>query len=183
MLLKGTEPKANKGKRANTLFPLFLIVALFILVIPRPAVLWIENIDRKDGKERAVFFLKEKEEFVIAYTHSVDLLPVYETFYSQDDSIYLKETRFYNFGAGMGLLEGRGRYIEEDGMLKIVDLHEQLDFFLLRTGLIADQHLVYREARYSLTARFGEDARLLFQIKSIPLYRALFEVYFTGRYP
>ena len=178
---KGTELKAEKGKRVVALFPFFLILTLLILAFIRPTVLWIEEIDRDDHTGRAVFFLNSGEEFAISYTHSVDLLPVVEIYYSDGESIYLKETHFRNFGAGMGLLEGRGRYIEEEELLKIVDIDEKLDSFILRVGLIADQHLLYRGSEYVLAGFFSEDARLLLQVKKIPLYKALIEGAFSSK--
>ncbi len=178
---KGIGLKAEKGKRVVALFPFFLILTLVTLTLIRPTVLWIEESDGDGHTGRAVFFLNPGEEFAISYTHSVDLLPVVEIYYSDGESIYLKETHFRNFGAGMGLLEGRGRYVEEEGLLKIVGIDEKLDSFILRVGLIADQRLLYRGSEYVLAGFFGEDARLLFQVKKIPLYKALAEDAFSGK--
>ncbi len=118
--------------------------------------------------------LKEGEEFTIVYTHSVDLLPVYEIFYIDKGSIYLKETHFYNFGAGMGLLEGRGEYKEEDGILKITNINERIEPFILRTGPVARHRLLYRDREISFIAHFDHHKPLELKVETYNIIKYAF---------
>lgn len=104
------------------------------------------------------------EGFSLLYTHSVDLLPVAEQFFNDGGDIVLAETWFDNFGAGMGLTPGRGRYVESGLRLGIVAIDEVIDPFLLRTGPISDHRLYHRGGSYALREIFGSQPRLLLRI-------------------
>jgi hypothetical protein len=73
--------------------------------------------------------------FVLRYTHSVDLTPVFEVFRPvKDRGILLVETYFRMFGAGMGHWEGHGVVVEEEGWIRIKDIDRMLGSFFLRVG-------------------------------------------------
>ncbi len=179
MLMQGATSSSKKRKRAifALFFFCFSIICFFLLTTKVVQFLYVD--DLKQEAVRVILPLRDGEEFTIKYIHSVDLLPVYEIYYARDQQIYLKETHFYNFGAGMGLLEGRGSYMEENDLLKIVGIDEKIGYFVLRTGRIADQRLIHRENVYALTDYFDQDARLLFEIKKVSGLDAL--RYYLGR--
>lgn len=164
-------PKRRKRKILFLFLLLFFLAGLIALSSLKFQYLVIE--DSCFDHEPLFLPLGEGEAFVIKYTHSVDLLPVYEIYRAREGYIWLEETHFMNFGAGMGLLEDRGRYIEEDGMLKIIDIDEIIDPFILRTGAVADHRLGHRDRQYSLTGYFGNSARLVFQIRSLSGWEVL----------
>ena len=168
-----TTLKENKRKRVIlSLFLLFFIIFLiYLFMVLQFQFLYIK--DLRESEVTALFPLREEEEFTIRYTHSVDLLPIYEIYFSKDKHIYLRETHFYNFGAGMGLLEERGTYIEKNGMLKIRDINEKIEPFILRTGKVAKHQLLYREINFPLATYFGPDAKLNFELRNISVWTAL----------
>ncbi len=137
----------------------FLIAIMLYLVNNSYHYLVIENLEQ--AGEKYYLPVQEEEEFTIKYIHSVDLLPVYEIYSHHRGNIQLKETHFYNFGAGMGLLKDRGVYVEEGDLLKIIEINEQVEPFVLRTGEVPNQILMHRGKNYMLAEHFGNDARLL----------------------
>lgn len=170
--------KENRRKRG--FFPLFLLslsLGLAGTVLLASMQINFLYISPMHNGETVLFFpLVEGEEFMISYTHSVDLLPVREIYTITGENIYLKETHFHNFGAGLGLLEGRGNYLEEDGLLKVVEINEKIDPFILRTGIIADHHLCYRDRIFALNECFGAYNRLVFTAgrkQGLPLLKEL----------
>jgi hypothetical protein len=169
MMLKKTSKKKNSGKRKRAFLFLFLLPFWLFTAPVNPYYLKETQLlsieDTQNPQKSAVFPLEEGEEFIIQYTHSVDLLPVREIFFCWDGDIYLRETIFSNFGAGMGLLEERGIYLEEEGMLKISAINEKVDPFVLRIGYIADHTLFYRGREHSLVNLFGDQSRLALEIK------------------
>ncbi len=173
---------AKKRKRAVLLLFLFTFfaLALIILIAGRPfQYLVIKEMEPGGGK----YYLpvREEEEFTIKYIHSVDLLPVYETYRCKNGAIELKETYFYNFGAGMGLLKGRGTYVEEGDLLGIIDINEVVDPFVLRTGEVSNHKLLHRDRSYLLAEHFGGKARLVFQIERLSGLDVLTEVLLQDR--
>jgi hypothetical protein len=168
-MLRKISIKKYSGKRKRAFLFLFLLPFWLFTVPVNPYFLNGSQLlsveDTQNFHKRAVFPLEEGEEFIIQYTHSVDLLPVREIFFCWEGSIYLRETIFSNFGAGMGLLDGRGVYLEEDGMLKISAINEKVDPFVLRVGHTADHTLYYRGRQHSLVNLFGDQSRLALEIK------------------
>lgn len=156
--------KVNKRKRVLlSLFLFSLITFLIFLIIVMP-LQYLKIEDLNNVEVNAVFPVREGEVFTIKYTHSVELLPVYETYLIKERQIWLQETRFYSFGAGMGLLEGRGVYLEQNGMMKIRDLSEIIEPLILRTGELSKHQFIYRDQSYALTDIFGTEARLIFEV-------------------
>ncbi len=139
----------------------FLIAIMLYLVNNSYHCLVIEDLGQTS--EKYYLPLQEDEEFTIRYIHSVDLLPVYEIYSLYKGNIQLNETHFYNFGAGMGLLKDRGVYVEEGDLLKIIEINEQVEPFVLRTGEVPNQMLMHRGKNYMLAQHFGSNVRLLLQ--------------------
>lgn len=154
-------------------FPLFLIVFFLIaLVLLSPLSFNLLRIYEVEGSKKEITLpLDEEEEFTIVYTHSVDLLPVYEVYYLHQGAIHLKETHFYNFGAGMGLLEGRGKYKEENGLLKIVDINEKIGSFTMKIGPVARQRLIYRNREIPLITYFEPHIPIKVEIESLNIWQ------------
>ena len=80
--------------------PIFVIIIItLICFIPIQRLFLIEN---KSGKILKSFPIKNGEEFTVYFIHSVERTPWYEIYYvNNDNEIYLKETRFYSYGAGL----------------------------------------------------------------------------------
>ncbi len=155
----------------------FLAAAVFILFSMSFQYLVIDDLEQAGS--RLLLPVREEEEFTIKYIHSVDLLPVYEIYECKEGNIRLKETHFYNFGAGMGLLKERGIYVEEGDLLKILEINEVIDPFILRVGEVPDQKLTHRNNEYSLVEKFGHGARVSFQIKKLSGFEILTAVIFA----
>lgn len=169
----------HENKRKRVIFSLFLLsfISLFIYFLTslQFQFLYLESTGESNGK-KALFPLRAGEEFTLKYIHSVDLLPVYEIYFNKGQYIYLKETHFYNFGAGMGLLEGRGTYKEENGTLKVVDINEIIEPFILRLGKTANQQLYHRGKNYVLQDYFGTGAKLSIEVRNMCGFMALKEL-------
>ena len=78
-------------------------------------------------------------DFSIGYIHSVDIKPIFEVFTIKPGpgdrrDIYIVETYFKMFGAGMGHWAGHGRLIRKDGWTWIKDINKNLKEFILRIG-------------------------------------------------
>jgi hypothetical protein len=87
--------------------------------------------------------LSGDEQFQLRYIHSVDLLPVFETYTTEGTQLVLVETRFLSWGAGLGYMQ-EGILSGENGWTVIKEMKRQVGTIPLRVGTIAEHTLLYR---------------------------------------
>jgi hypothetical protein len=116
---------------AGFLFFAGLRISCLVLEIPETGeIVWAAPLGRD-------------EQFQLRYIHSVDLLPVYETYICKDMRLVLTGTRFLSWGAGLGYM-GEGILTEENGWTIIKAMQRQVGAIPLRVGTIAEHTLLYR---------------------------------------
>lgn len=93
--------------------------------------------------------LLDGEKFQIHYTHSVDGLPVRETFRAEQGQLVLDGVHWMSFGAGLGYM-GQGDIRVEAEWIIIENMNRRVGELLLRVGTVADHRLVYRGEEYPL---------------------------------
>jgi hypothetical protein len=104
--------------------------------------------DYKSGRTLLEIPLLYNQTFTIRYIHSVDHAPVFETFrVVQGKGLFLEETYFRMFGAGMGHWQGHGTLVQEGRWIRIRDIHQLLGSFLLRVGSPGVDHTVVLNER------------------------------------
>jgi hypothetical protein len=83
------------------------------------------------------------ESFTMRYIHSVDGTPVFEVFRAvKREGLWLEETYFFMFGAGMGHWQGHGKIVQDGKWTKITEIHAPLGSFLLRVGSVGVDHTI-----------------------------------------
>lgn len=128
---------------------LFLGMAIFISNYLNREGLKLEGVHEKSGRVFLQLPVDEGETFQIHYTHSVELLPVQETFLIREGRLLLDEVQWLSFGAGLGYT-GEGELVLEDGWVKIKKMGRYTEPLLLRVGTIADHRLMYRGEEFVL---------------------------------
>ncbi len=79
--------------------------------------------------------------FTIKYTHSVDILPVYEDFQvAAAGEFILLQTRQHAFGAGLGDWQGEVKF--EDGLQVIKNIDKSFSELHLRVGRVANHTML-----------------------------------------
>ena len=144
----------RKGFQIRKLFLLlglgfFLGMAFFIRVNSAAEIFELEGIPEKSGRIFLRLPVQEGETFQIHYTHSVELLPVQETFLIKEGRLALSEAKWLSFGAGLGYT-GEGKMVLEDEWVKIIEMERFTEPLLLRVGTIADHRLIYRGEEFAL---------------------------------
>lgn len=158
-------------------YVLILLVALSLLIVfacflfPVPAFI-IVNLDGEREETRAIVRVSAGSGFTIRYIHSVDRLPVYESFFVDDDHrLLLSETRFLMLGAGMSDSEGE---LVFDGPWTIVrSINREVSPFHLRVSSIAEQTLLINDRVIKLKDIAPEGGLLKFEVRHIPIGRLI----------
>lgn len=116
-------------------------------------------------------------DFSIGYIHSVDIKPIFEVFTVKSGpgdrrDIYIVETYFKMFGAGMGHWAGHGRLIRKDGWTWIKDINKNLKEFILRIGSPGVDHTIYYNDRKINLSESAPGRAALFRVISANRLRA-----------
>ena len=108
----------------------------------------------KDGRIDMRYPLQPGERFVLQYFHSVNHMPVWEVLYAdREGCLYIEETRFVTFNAGMDLWPGHGVYGTRGDHQVLENIHKPLRSFILRVGTPGVDHtLTWRGRSTNLSA-------------------------------
>ncbi|NLC77503.1 MAG: DUF1850 domain-containing protein [Clostridia bacterium] len=148
----------NSGRKGKALQPQGLI--LLFAIVAMLGVIYFQKMDSgvkyrleivhvATGTVIIDFPVLESEKFQIHYTHSVDCLPVRETFRAEKGQLVLDEVHWMSFGAGLGYMD-QGKIRVENEWIIIEQMNRRVGQLLLRVGTIADHRLVYRGEEYPL---------------------------------
>jgi len=106
--------------------PLFLLIAIIIIIILFFIPLYtLELRSFVDGEIIFKKIVHPEDKFILKYTHSVALTPVWEIFIiNKDYQIELIETDFLDHGAGLPYTTFENEiFVEEEGRFKIKNMH------------------------------------------------------------
>lgn len=148
-----------------------IIIIVVISFIPIQRLYLIEN---KSGKTIKSFPVKNGEEFTVYFIHSVEKTPWYEIYYIKNDNeIYLKETRFYSYGAGLPSTTNFG-FSFDNGSMKIENYNMKMENLIYKIGaVIADHVIIIRGEKYHLNEITKPSTSVLFQVDKISLFKFL----------
>ncbi len=122
--------------------PLLLIIAgLIVLIFLMPIRVLIAS-DCKTGQYLKSWPIKVGKDFHVEYTHSVELTPVIEIYgiYNRE-TILLKETYFYSYGAGLPATSAHDFEISQEG-LRIYNIDQHMEDIVYRTGAVRAHHKI-----------------------------------------
>lgn len=126
-----------------------------------------EGLILRDPRTREVytsFPLEEGGRFSITFIHSVNKTPLTDVYEIRGGDIYVVETKYYSFGAGVQteLEEGQSLSYAEDGAMIISGFDKKMTGMVYVVGKISDHVLKIGEADYSLTELCGKGSAVEF---------------------
>ena len=121
----------NSKKLAATAI-VAILIAVAVVLLPLFRQMRLVLSDSTDGRVFASYPVEEGDRFSITFIHSVNNTPLTDTYEVRGGEIYVVETLYYGFGAGVQteLREGETLSYTEDGAMVISGID------LLRTGMI-----------------------------------------------
>ena len=138
----------NRGSRKGTdsisTFPLFLkilaaaaIILLFVLSFFQYQYLYVSDMRTNDYLK--AWRLKDGDTFTVKYTHSVQLTPVWEVYEIRDGCIFLTETVFQSFGAGLPSTSPYDFEITDQGF-RLYNIDMKITDLIYRVGAVRANH-------------------------------------------
>jgi len=140
---------------------IIFIVAATLLITPHH-YLTIRN--RDTGELYSRFPLKEGERFSVEFKHSINLSPVIDVYEIVDGSIYVEETVYYHFGAGVQteLNPGETLTYGDDGSMIVGNIHQKRDNVGYIVGTVWDHMLTIDGQKINLRELCGRNAPIRF---------------------
>ena len=129
---------------------------------------WLILKDPGSGREYARYAASYGDTFSVTFVHSVNRSPVSDIYEIKDDGIYVEQTVYYNFGAGVQteLGEGETRSYGEDGSMIVSGFDRKIEPLLYIVGTVSDHVLVINEGEeISLRDLCGRSAHVEFCLR------------------
>jgi len=140
--------------------PVGLIIAIIIIIIL--SFLPIYTLELKsfpDGKLYFMHKVQPGDKFILKYTHSVALTPVWEIFIiDKDYQIVLIETNFLDHGAGLPYTTFENEiFMEEEGRFKIKNMHRIMpNPIYYRIGAVRENVFYFKDEEINLSSLLGD---------------------------
>lgn len=147
---------------------------------------WVEGIAVTEPRGNPVLLLplRPGETFTIRFIHSIDGLPVEDTYRIAPTGLVQTQTRLLSFGAGMGHIEGDGTAEWDGPWTVITGMTRPIGILRLRVGSPSVDHtILWRGASWRLSPQFA--GRLLIiapaRLRGADVLRTLWKVYLQMR--
>ena len=147
------------------------VVAAIILIIAATLFLnffgpdhYLTVKDRDTGELYARYPMEEGDRFSIEFKHSVNLSPVIDIYEIQGGDIYVEETVYYHFGAGVQtqLNEGEKLSYGEDGSMIVSNIHQKRNDVQYIVGTLYDHILTVNGQTVNLRQLCGKNTKVRF---------------------
>ena len=145
------------------------VVAAIILIIAATLFLnfckpgyYLTVKDRDTGELYAHYPMREGDRFSIEFQHSVNLSPVIDIYEIQGGDIYVEETVYYHFGAGVQtqLNEGETLSYGEDGSMIVSNIHQNRNDVQYIVGTLYDHILTVNGQQVNLRQLCGKNTKI-----------------------
>lgn len=137
------------------------VIAAALLAHPH-CYLTLRNRDTRDLYAR--YPLGEGERFSVGFKHSINLSPVIDVYEIEDGDIYVEETIYYHFGAGVQTQLNPGEILSygDDGSMIVGNIHQLRNDVGYIVGTVYDHILTVNGQEINLTDLCGKNAAVRF---------------------
>ena len=161
-------------KKYIALFGLSIVIIIIIVLFFIP-VYTLEPRLFSDGEIIFKQKVQPGDKFILKYTHSVALTPVWEIFIiDKDYQIILIETDFLDHGAGLPYSAfDQEIFVEEEGRFKIKNMHRVIPTpIYYRIGAVSENIFYFKDKEIDLSSSVG-DKLLTIEIGKTNLFNYL----------
>jgi len=132
-----------------------IIIVIVLFIIP---IYTLELKSFSDGELHFMQKVQPGDKFILKYTHSVALTPVWEIFIiDKDYQIVLIETDFLDHGAGLPYTTFENEiFVEEEGRFKIKNMHRIMPTpIYYRIGAVRENIFYFKGEEINLSSLVG----------------------------
>ena len=151
--------------------------AVIVMVIAAVIGLWLISnyncnynlvlTNGKTGEKIAEFPVKEKDQFSITFIHSVNKSPLTDVYEIRNQEIFVVETIYYGFGAGVQteIEDGQTLTFADDGAMVVSGIDKKIPDLSYFVGTVSDHILKLDNREISLRELCGQNCMVKFSCK------------------
>jgi len=157
-------------KRFLKKYLIVVIAAVVLVTIAAMTVIWMQAPDylllrdADSGQLYGCWQVSPGDTFSITFIHSVNKSPLTDVYCIEDRSIFVTQTIYNAFGAGVQTEIGPGQTLHytPEGQMVVSGFHTQIEPLRYIVGTVSDHTLQIGEDTYSLTAMCGRNSSVQF---------------------
>lgn len=152
-----------------------VVICLFAVLIAAPIFNVLTLVDVKRDAPVLYIMIKDKQEFVISFTHSVNKRPVHDYIRIDGNHFVITKSRYDSFGAGMPetAIDGMNLKLGDDGMLELTNINRSLPEITVFVGTIAEHILRVGNRTIPLAQLVIPGEALRFTLEKVSLFNLL----------
>ncbi len=139
-----------------------ILASVFILYNISALALVLKNADT--GEVICAYPVQDGDEFSITFIHSVNKSPVTDVYQIRDSGIYVVQTKYFSFGAGVQTEVQEGQRLEygSDGSMIVSGFNQRMDRLSYIVGTVSDHTLEIAGETVSLRELCGQNTAVRF---------------------
>jgi len=146
---------------------LIVAAAVILIFLIRPSYTLVLS-NASTGEKYGRYPMKMGERFSVEFIHSVNKSAVRDYYELRENGeIYVVETHYYGFGAGVQTELNPGETLEygEDGSMIIKNIDKQIPNLIYVVGTVSDHVLRVNGGEISLRQLCGRNSKVLFTVE------------------
>jgi len=146
---------------------LIVAAAVILIFLIRPSYTLVLS-NAATGEEYGRYPMKMGDRFSVEFIHSVNKSAVRDFYELRGNGeIYVVETHYYGFGAGVQTELNPGETLEygEDGSMMIKNIDKQIPNLIYVVGTVSDHVLRVNGGEISLRQLCGRNSKVLFTVE------------------
>lgn len=139
---------------------MILVAAALVVSLGSATYLTLRN--PETGAVYARYRVAEGERFSVQFVHSVNKSPVIDCYQVRGGKVYVTQTVYYNFGAGVQTELGPGESLSygDDGAMIVSGIDREMDGLYYFAGTVSDHILTIGGREVSLRTLCGRNSRV-----------------------
>lgn len=160
----------GKNYKFRFLLILLLVISILFSIIEIP-VLTLKHYQKNEILYS--FYIKENDEFLVKWMHSVELTPWEEIFRIKNNKIILDRTKFKQFGAGVPD-QATGDILFEDGYIIYDNINQKINLIPYGISKFAKHTFIFKNTNVRLYKLVTDGDRINFYTENINIFKYIY---------
>ena len=161
-------PRSKKIQTAAVILMIIAAASVLFLILRSGSEHFLVLTDMNTGKKIAEYPIKDNDRFSITFIHSVNKSPLTDIYEIRNGDIYVVETHYHGFGAGVQteIEEGQTLSYASDGTMIVSGFDKLIPSLSYFVGTVSDHVLKIHGREISLRELCGRNCKVRFSCEN-----------------